>query len=113
MERWQTLGPLPWGKTYYYACAYGEGMKYLHRRRLRSRSRRRDVKVRWVHRGLWDLGRMDRHYNGLVERGSLWVLPAVEGAIKESGRTLTLYGGVAVLKLKLRRGLCDGTGGKD
>eukprot|EP00962_Isochrysis_galbana_P023162 scaffold6961_cov145-Isochrysis_galbana.AAC.4 len=53
---------------------------------------------------------MDRHDNGLIERGILWVLPTVKGAIKGSGRTLALYGGVAVLEL--RRCFCNGTGGR-
>eukprot|EP00962_Isochrysis_galbana_P005696 scaffold1533_cov111-Isochrysis_galbana.AAC.1 len=61
--------------------------------------------------GFGDLGRMDRHLNGLIWRGRLWVRPAVKGTVKGSDRTLTLYGGVAILKLC--RGLCNGTGGVD
>eukprot|EP00962_Isochrysis_galbana_P007776 scaffold2109_cov123-Isochrysis_galbana.AAC.8 len=45
------------------------------------------------------------------ERSSLWVLPAVEGAIKGDHRTLTLHRGVT--HLKLRGSLRDGAGGKD
>eukprot|EP00962_Isochrysis_galbana_P034536 scaffold11709_cov145-Isochrysis_galbana.AAC.2 len=54
---------------------------------------------------------MDRHNYGLIERGRLWVLPAVKGAIKGNGRTLTLHHGVT--HLKLRGSLRDGAGGKD
>eukprot|EP00962_Isochrysis_galbana_P014479 scaffold4145_cov115-Isochrysis_galbana.AAC.27 len=92
---------------------------YLHRRRLRLRSRRREVKFRRVHRGQRDVRRMDRHHYGLVRRSSLWVLPAIKGAIKRSGRSLALYGGVTVLKLRSRgleaSAICDGngTGGED
>jgi len=49
--------------------------------------------------GFGDLGRMDRHLNGLIWRGRLWVRPAVKGTVKGSDRTLTLYGGVAILEL--------------
>eukprot|EP00962_Isochrysis_galbana_P046258 scaffold18564_cov157-Isochrysis_galbana.AAC.1 len=45
------------------------------------------------------------------QRGSLWVLPAVEGAIKGDHRTLTLHRRVA--HLELRRRLGDRTGGID
>eukprot|EP00962_Isochrysis_galbana_P024860 scaffold7653_cov120-Isochrysis_galbana.AAC.1 len=45
------------------------------------------------------------------ERGSLWVLPAVEGAIKGDHRTLTLHRGFT--HLKPRGSLRDGAGGKD
>eukprot|EP00962_Isochrysis_galbana_P003899 scaffold1093_cov148-Isochrysis_galbana.AAC.1 len=53
--------------------------------------------------------RVDRHNYGLIGRGRLWVLPAVEGAIKEDDRTLTLHRGVA--HLELRRRLGDRAGG--
>jgi len=52
---------------------------------------------------------MDRHDYGLIKRGRLWVLPAVEGAIKGDHRTLTLHR--RVTHLKLRRRLGDGAGG--
>eukprot|EP00962_Isochrysis_galbana_P034703 scaffold11793_cov138-Isochrysis_galbana.AAC.3 len=45
------------------------------------------------------------------ERSSLWVLPAVERAIKGDDRTLTLHR--RVTHLKLRRRLGDGAGGED
>eukprot|EP00962_Isochrysis_galbana_P026303 scaffold8148_cov241-Isochrysis_galbana.AAC.10 len=45
------------------------------------------------------------------QRGSLWILPAVEGAIKGDHRTLTLHR--RVTHLKLRGSLRDGAGGKD
>eukprot|EP00962_Isochrysis_galbana_P026602 scaffold8263_cov104-Isochrysis_galbana.AAC.11 len=64
-----------------------------------------------IHWGQWNVRRVDRHHYGLVRRGRLWVLPAVEGTIKRGDRTLTLHRRVA--HLKLRRGHCNGTGGKD
>eukprot|EP00962_Isochrysis_galbana_P054750 scaffold26359_cov139-Isochrysis_galbana.AAC.1 len=54
---------------------------------------------------------MDRHNYGLIGRGRLWVLPAVEGTVKGNDRTLTLHRGVT--HLKLRRRLGDRAGGKD
>eukprot|EP00962_Isochrysis_galbana_P015443 scaffold4428_cov112-Isochrysis_galbana.AAC.1 len=45
------------------------------------------------------------------ERSSLWVLPAVERAIKGDDRTLTLHR--RVTHLELRRRLRDGAGGVD
>eukprot|EP00962_Isochrysis_galbana_P048228 scaffold20028_cov106-Isochrysis_galbana.AAC.3 len=54
---------------------------------------------------------MDRQTYEVGERSSLWVLPAVEGAIKGDHRTLTLHRGVT--HLKLRRRLGDRTGGID
>eukprot|EP00962_Isochrysis_galbana_P019525 scaffold5688_cov116-Isochrysis_galbana.AAC.1 len=56
---------------------------------------------------------MDRHNYGygLIKGSRLWVLPAVEGAVKGDDRTLTLHRRVA--HLELRRRLGDGAGGKD
>jgi len=55
---------------------------------------------------------VDRQPYEMGKRGRLWVLPAIEGTMNGSGdRTLTLYGGVTVLKLC--RSLCNGTGGED
>eukprot|EP00962_Isochrysis_galbana_P041703 scaffold15388_cov124-Isochrysis_galbana.AAC.2 len=82
-------------------------MGYLGFRRLR----RRNVEFGRIHRGQRNVGRVDRHNYGLIKRGSLWVLPAVEGAIKGNHRTLTLHR--RVTHLKLRRRLGDGAGGKD
>eukprot|EP00962_Isochrysis_galbana_P055445 scaffold27229_cov146-Isochrysis_galbana.AAC.3 len=46
---------------------------------------------------------MDRHHNGLVRRGRLWILPAVIGAIQRSDRTLTLHRRVAHAHMELCR----------
>eukprot|EP00962_Isochrysis_galbana_P020905 scaffold6137_cov147-Isochrysis_galbana.AAC.6 len=70
-----------------------------------------EIKVRRIHRGHGNVRRMDRHHNGLVERGRLWILPAVIGTIQRGDGTFTLYRGVA--HLELRRRHCNGTGGED
>eukprot|EP00962_Isochrysis_galbana_P029286 scaffold9342_cov126-Isochrysis_galbana.AAC.2 len=54
---------------------------------------------------------MDRQAYEVGKRGSLWVLPAVEGTIEGNDRTLTLHRWVA--HLELRRRLGDGAGGVD
>eukprot|EP00962_Isochrysis_galbana_P017061 scaffold4893_cov135-Isochrysis_galbana.AAC.1 len=57
------------------------------------------------------VGWTGRPMRWVSERSSLWVLPAVEGAIKGDDRTLTLHR--RVTHLKLRRRLGDGAGGVD
>eukprot|EP00962_Isochrysis_galbana_P031793 scaffold10378_cov111-Isochrysis_galbana.AAC.5 len=74
---------------------WAKGLRYLGFRRFR----RRDIELRRIHRGQGNVGRMDRHNYGLIRRGRLWVLPAVEGAIKGDDRTLTLHRWVAHLEL--------------
>eukprot|EP00962_Isochrysis_galbana_P039656 scaffold14248_cov143-Isochrysis_galbana.AAC.4 len=88
---------------------WAKGLRYLGFRRLRLR--RRDIELRRIHRGQGNVGRMDRHNYGLIRRGRLWVLPAVEETIKGDDRTLTLHRWVA--HLELRRRLGDGAGGID
>eukprot|EP00962_Isochrysis_galbana_P035851 scaffold12304_cov121-Isochrysis_galbana.AAC.5 len=73
---------------------------------------RREVKVGRVHRGQGNVRRVNRHHNGLIWRGRLWVLPAVIRTIYGGDWTFTLYRGVA--HLELCRSLCsNGTCGKD
>eukprot|EP00962_Isochrysis_galbana_P031028 scaffold10089_cov110-Isochrysis_galbana.AAC.8 len=109
--RWPALGPLSRDKHDEVLAPWAKGLGYL--RCGRVDHTRWEIKVGRVHRGQWNVSRMDRHYYGLIGRGRLWVLPAVIGAIQRGDRTLTLHPPWGLALLELRRRLRDGTGGKD